>query len=178
MTHEFAGRMIDRARRAPQTVDRDWMPIGRPAIAGVQIAEIRNVVIRSGVLTEFFRPEWFEPRFRPDHAIHMELLPGGISAWHCHRRQSDVITPVRGQLRFGLYDDRPDSPSYKAFVMVHASVARPISVRVPPGVWHAIKNPSGEAAAYVVLNDEPFDYAEPDDWTLPPGTDAIPHSLD
>lgn len=170
--------MLAQARRAPQTVTSDWMPVGGIAIEGVQIKEIRNVTIRSGILTECFRPEWFTPPFAAAHVIHMALLPGGVSSWHCHKRQADVIVPVRGQLRIGVYDDREDSPTYKAFQMLHVSVARPVAIRVPPLVWHGIKNPTGQEAAYIVVNDIVYEYDEPDDWTLPSGCDAIPHSLD
>jgi dTDP-4-dehydrorhamnose 3,5-epimerase len=61
---------------------------------------------------------------------------------------------------------------------VNASIARPIAIRVPPLVWHAIKNPTNEPAAYIVINDLPYSYEDPDDWTLPPGSNAIPHSLE
>lgn len=170
--------MLEHARRAPQTVTADWNPVAQQEIAGVQLKEMKNVVIRSGVLTECFRPEWFHPPFQAAHVVYMALLPGGISSWHCHRRQNDVIVTVRGQLRIGLYDDRPESATYKSFSQMNLSVARPKAVRVPPLVWHAIRNPTGEEAAYIVVNDEVFNYEEPDDWILPPGSDAIPHRLD
>ena len=147
-------------------------------MAGVQVKEMKNVVIRSGVLTECFRPEWFDAEFHAAHVVYMAVLPGGLSSWHCHKRQNDVIVPVRGQLRIGLYDDRPESATYGNFSLLHASVARPMALRVPPLVWHAVKNPTGEEAAYIVVNDEVFNYSEPDDWILPPGSDAIPYRLD
>lgn len=170
--------MLDHARRAPATVTADWQPIEPSAIHGVQIKEIKNVAIRSGVLTECYRAEWFENPFLAGHVVYMALIAGGMSSWHCHRRQRDVIVPVSGQLRLGLYDDREDSPTYRRFKMLHLSMSRPMAVRVPPLVWHAIKNPTSEPAAYIVMNDEPYRYDEPDDWILPPGSAAIPHSLD
>ena len=170
--------MLAQARRASQTVTSDWMPIGAVSIPGVQIKEIKNVAIRSGLLTECFRPEWFDPPFQAAHVVHMALLPGGLSSWHCHRTQADVIVAVRGQLRIGVYDDRSDSPTYKAFRLLNVSVARPVAIQVPPLVWHAIKNPTGQEAAYIVVNDRVFNYEEPDDWILPRDSDAIPHSLD
>ena len=166
--------MIEQARRAPQTVTADWAPVTPPSVEGVRIKEIRNVVIRSGVLTECFRPEWFGPSFQAAHIVHMALLPGGLSNWHCHRRQSDVILAVRGQLRIGLYDGRAESTTYRSFSALNVSIARPTAVFVPPLVWHAIKNPSGQESAYIVVNDEVFDYAAPDDWTLPPDRTRFP----
>ena len=170
--------MLDQARRAPQTVTSDWEPLEPIGISGVQIKEIKNVVIRSGVLTECFRPEWFEGTFEARHVVYMALLAGGLSSWHCHRRQRDVIIPVVGQLRLGLYDGRPDSGTTGCFKALNVSVQRPAAIEVPTLVWHAIKNPTGEPAAYIVVNDEPYRYEEPDDWILPSGSAAIPHSLD
>jgi dTDP-4-dehydrorhamnose 3,5-epimerase len=169
---------LAQARQAGQTVTSDWQPVNPIAIPGVEVKEIRNVVIRSGVLTECYRPEWFEDPFHAGHVVYMSLIAGGVSAWHCHRRQKDVIVPVSGQLRIGLYDDRPDSPAFRCFHLLHASIARPTAIRVPPLVWHAIKNPTTEPAAYIVVNDLPFCYEDPDDWTLPHGSNAIPHTLD
>lgn len=170
--------MLSQAQRAPQTVTADWVPVKPQVIGGVQIKELKNVVVRSGILTECYRPEWFDPPLRAAHVIHMALVPGGISSWHCHRRQSDAIIAVRGQLRIGLYDDRSESPTYKSFELMHVGIYRPTIVSIPPLVWHAIKNPAGQEAAYVVINNEVYDYEEPDDWILPPGSSAIPHSLD
>jgi len=170
--------MLKEARRASPTVTADWVSVKALPIKGVEIKEIRNVVIRSGILTECFRPEWFARSFQAAHVVYMSLLPGGISSWHCHGQQSDVIIPVSGQLRIGLYDDRLESETYQSFHLLNVSVARPAAVLVPPHVWHAIKNPSGEGASYIVVNDQVFNYAEPDDWILPPGSSAIPFSLD
>lgn len=170
--------MQSEAARAPQTMNAEWEPVRPLAIPGVQIKEIKNVVVRSGVLTECYRSEWFEPSFHALHIVHMSLLAGGGSSWHCHRHQSDVVIPVLGQLRIGLYDDRSESSSYRCFEMLHVSVARPVAVYVPPLVWHAVKNPTNESAAYVVANDKPYSYEEPDDWILPIGSPGIPHSLD
>ncbi len=170
--------MLEQARRAPQTVTADWEPVSPQRMAGVQVKEIKNVAIRSGILTECFRPEWFDPQFKASHVVYMALLPGGVSSWHCHRCQSDVIVTVRGHLRVGLYDDRPDSGTYRSFSQLNLNVARPMALRVPPLVWHAIRNPGGQEAAYIVVNDEVYHYEAPDDWILPPGSDAIPYSLD
>jgi dTDP-4-dehydrorhamnose 3,5-epimerase len=178
MQDTLEGTVLSSARRAAQTVSADWQPVAPLGIQGVQVKEISNVAIRSGVLTECYRPEWFQDPFDAGHVVYMSLIAGGVSAWHCHRRQRDVIVPVSGQLRLGLYDDRPDSPSYRCFKLLNLSILRPMAVRVPPLVWHAIKNPTTEGAAYIVVNDEPYHYENPDDWILPTGSNAIPHVLD
>ena len=177
MAQSPEGRALSEALRSPQTVSADWQSVIPLGIQGVQVKEIRNVAIRSGVLTECYRPEWFDDPFQAGHVVYMALMAGGVSSWHCHRHQRDVIVAVAGQIRVGLYDDRPDSSTCGRFKLLNLAAARPMAVRVPPLVWHAIKNPTGEPAAYIVVNDEPYQYEEPDDWIVPPGSNAIPHSL-
>lgn len=89
-----------------------------------------------------------------------------------------MIIPVEGQMRVGIYDDRADSPSFETFRALEIAAARPVAIYVPSGVWHAIKNPTSESAAYVVVNDKPFDYEEPDDWTVSMGSHEFPYDLD
>lgn len=155
----------------------DWQPIGQPRIDGLEIREIRNVVFRSGVLTELYRSEWFDPPLSVAHVVHVSMLPGTTSTWHYHARQRDVIVPVQGQLRIGFYDDREQSPTYRTTLVVNVGIMRPNYVIVPPGIWHALANPTHESASYVVLNDQPFVYDDPDDWILPMGCESIPCSL-
>ena len=170
--------MLEQARRAPVTMTEKWQPVGQMQIAGLEVHEIKNVIFRNGVLTELFRDEWFDPPLAVRHIVHVAMLPGATSTWHCHKSQRDIIFPVRGQFRVGLYDDRPESPTYRASAVINAGVMRPGYYFVPPGVWHALKNPTHETAAYVVINDEPYMYDDPDDWILPVGAAAIPCKLD
>ena len=170
--------MTSRGQRARQTVTDAWMPVRRDLISDVLVREAKNVVIRSGVLTELYRPEWFPPEYTVRHAVHMSMLPRSESAWHSHRSQTDIIMVIRGQLRVGLFDDRKDSPTYTKFNLLHLSIARPTMVFVPPGVWHAIRNSTEDEGSYIVFNDEPYNYEEPDDWVLAVGDERIPHRLD
>lgn len=166
------------AHRAPATITSDWLPVERPKINGLEIREIRNVVYRNGVLTELFRGEWIDPSFSIAHAIFVTMLPQSTSSWHCHAHQRDIIVPVQGQFRTGFYDDRESSPSYKTSLVVNAGILRPTFFVVPPGVWHALRNPTNESASYVVFNDQPYIHDNPDDWILPIDSEVIPCSLD
>lgn len=166
------------ARRAPATNKSDGLPAGQPEIDGLEIKELRNVVYRNGALTELFQGEWFEPEFKVAHAIYVAMLPHSSSTWHCHAHQRDIIVPVQGQFRIGFYDDREDSPSYRTSLVINAGILRPTFCLVPPGIWHALRNPTNESASYVVFNDRAYIHDNPDDWILPIGTEAIPCSLE
>ena len=170
--------MLEQARRAAVTMTEDWQPVGQARIDGFEVHEIKNVVLRNGILTELFREEWFDPPFPVRHVTYVSMLPGSTSTWHCHKRQRDIILSVQGQMRIGVYDDRPQSPTYRASLLVNTAICRPSYHVVPAGVWHAIRNPTHETAAYVVINDEPYVYNDPDDWILPVGAEAIPCRLE
>ena len=87
---------------------------------------------------QLLRSEWFDPPFDVRHVVHVTMMPGSVSAWHCHLRRCDVILPVLGQFRLAFYDDREDSPAYRTSLVVDAGIVRPTYFVVPTGVWHAI----------------------------------------
>jgi dTDP-4-dehydrorhamnose 3,5-epimerase len=170
--------MMTDAQRAKQTVDAAWDPVAPPAIDGVTVREVKSVVIGNGVLTELFRGGWFGDDTPARHVVLVTLLPGRVSQWHAHRAQRDLVFPIRGHIKAGLYDDREGSPTYRATMTAIFNLQRPRALFVPPGVWHALKNVGNDEAAYVVVNDVAYDYVEPDDWLLPMGSPRIPLDLD
>lgn len=164
--------------QAKQTLDENWDPLRPSPIDGLYLKDVKNVIYQNGVLTELFRPEWFDADFNVGHIVHVQLLPGRVTQWHRHREQRDIVFPVRGTIRMGFYDSREDSPTCGKGWVVNFNLYRPRYVFIPQGVWHSLKNIGPEEAVYVVVNDVPFYYDKPDDWLLPAGSDAIPVSLD
>lgn len=165
-------------RQAKQTVTADWNTISPPPIDGLFVKDVKNVIYRNGTLTELYRSEWFEDHFPVQHVTHVSIIPGKTTQWHRHRKQRDIVFPVRGYVRIGFYDGREDSPTYRESCVITFNLARPRYVYIPPGVWHSLRNVGTDEAVYIVLNDVVFDYEDPDDWLLPPGSEAIPVSLD
>lgn len=164
--------------QARQSITKTWDPLKPPPIEGVKLTDVKNVVMKSGMLTELFREEWFED-FPVRHVIMASMLPGAVTNWHCHKTQGDIIFPVAGQIRIGLYDSRVDSPTCNVGCTFNFNLHRPRYLVVPTGVWHALRNTNpAEPASYVVINDVVYDYEAPDDWTLAPGAPEIPVSLD
>ncbi len=164
--------------QARQTVTAEWDPINPPPIEGVRVVDVKNVIYRGGVLTELYRPEWFADESPISHVVHVSILPGATTQWHCHHNQRDIVFPVRGQIRIGLYDSRPQSPTKGAGCVLHFNLHRPRYLVIPTGVWHALRNTGTDEGVYVVLNDIAFEYEDPDDWTLATGSPDIPVSMD
>ena len=56
-------------------------------------------------------------------------------------------------------------------------MARPVMVVVPPGVYHRLRNESGAPAGYIVVIDELYDNADPDNWRIEPKSVELPDIL-
>ena len=60
---------------------------------------------------------------------------GAIKAWKRHREATlNLIVPV-GEIKFVLYDDRPDSDDFGKKIVVHLSKNNYNRMTVPPMIW-------------------------------------------
>ena len=65
------------------------------------------------------------------------MKEGIIKAWHGHVYQSQWNYVVTGQIRVALYDDRPNSSTYKETMeFILGDEAKPMAYFFPPGVLH------------------------------------------
>jgi dTDP-4-dehydrorhamnose 3,5-epimerase len=146
-------------------------------ITGVHIHELGNVITRSGFMTEIFRTDWPLTGITVRQINWVQLNPGAVTDWHVHTRQTDHIIGVGGNIKVALWDGRPSSPSQGESDIVRIGAMRPVMVIVPPGVWHGLRNESGEAAGYVNVIDEAYDHKDPDNRRLSPHATEIPDIL-
>ena len=150
----------------------------KPAqIAGVHIHELGNVITRSGYLTEIFRADWSVVGISVRQILWIQLNPGAVTDWHVHAKQTDHLVGVGGNIKLALWDARDGSSSKGTTEIIRFGSVRPILVIVPPGVWHGLRNESGEPAGYVNVTDEAFDHENPDNWRLSPHSTDIPDIL-
>lgn len=149
----------------------------RRLIDGVQLQEMPNILTRNGVTTEVVRPEWDIGRVPIRHMIHVTLRAHAISAWHCHRRQTDRVFVTDGTLRVVLYDDREASPTRGALDVLHLGRMRPATLLIPPCVWHGLQNLEDRSSGFINFFDHAYCYEDPDEWRLPADTDAIPYAF-
>jgi dTDP-4-dehydrorhamnose 3,5-epimerase len=162
------------ARKDAAHITSDW-ELMTERIAGVRLREVRNIITANGVTTELFRKDWGIAEAEITAMIYVTLRPGAISAWHMHQLKTDHLFTVGGALRLVLYDGREGSGSTGRVEVLNLSPLRPALVVVPPGVWHGIQALSPEPGCFVNFFDREYDYADPDDWRLPPDTQEIPY---
>ena len=164
----------DRAVKDRAHIDGNWV-LDRRLIEGVVVREVRSVITANSVTTEICRSDWGIVDGAVEQTIHVSMRGNAISAWHQHRQRWDYLFVVGGHLRVVLHDPRPDSPTRGQVDVFHLSPQRPQLLAVPPSVWHGAQNLSNGVSSFVNLFNKPYDYADPDEWRLPPDSDQIPY---
>lgn len=119
-------------------------------ISGVMIREIKKFVDERGWLAEIFREDEVEKAHRPVMGYISMTQPGIARGPHEHTDQADFFAFI-GPSNFKIYlwDNRRDSPTFKAKQVLFAGEESPQSVIIPPGVVHAYRN-VGETTGLVV----------------------------
>lgn len=163
--------------RDPQSVRAGGKRAAAPNIEGVQLIELGNVLTRSGWMAEVFRADWNGISISPQQVNWVELAPNGVTDWHRHMRQIDHLVGVGGVIKLALWDGRAGSPTSDRADVFRFGAMRPAMVIVPPGVWHALRNESGQPAGYLNFIDRLYDYENPDNWRLPSGSPDAPPIL-
>jgi dTDP-4-dehydrorhamnose 3,5-epimerase len=111
--------------------------------------DVRDVIVRRlqryddsrGWLTELFRHDELPAEFLPVMAYISSTLPGITRGPHEHVNQADLfcfLGPSNFKLR--MWDNRPDSPTYRRVMTIVAGEDNPHVVIVPKGVVHAYQN--------------------------------------
>jgi len=168
--------MSTQGTKDPQTTDADWRLSDSP-IRGVVFRESSNIVTARSVVRECYRKDWALHDREIRHIIAVSSWPRQIMGWHKHLIQTDHLFPIKGSFKAVLYDDRDDSPSYRAIHVLQLSDLRPGVLVIPPGIWHAFENLTAEPATLLNYFDREFCYEDPDEYKLPLDSPEIPYSF-
>lgn len=111
------------------------------AIQGVTVRDLRKYLDERGWLAELFRHDDLEAEFYPQMGYVSQSEPGVQRGPHEHIDQADLfcfIGPSNFKMR--LWDNRPDSETYRHMMTLFAGQDSPKSVLVPKGVVHVYRN--------------------------------------
>ena len=169
--------MLQGATKDKGHISPNW-EFDHDLIDGVALKEVRNIVTRSGVTTELFRPDWVVTGENVQHMVHVSYRGRAVSAWHMHDIQTDHIVPLTGTLRVVLFDDRPESGTRGKLNVFNLSIMRPSILVIPPKLWHGVQNLEASGGSFINYFDQPYNYAEPDEWRLPWDSDQIPYQFE
>lgn len=147
------------------------------AIEGVVVRRLEPHVDERGSLTEVLRSDW--PEFtRFGQAIVTLNHPGVIRGWHWHRRQTDVIVVLVGRVVVPLYDGRQGSATFGEVQEHVLDASCPMTLFIPPGVYHGYRTISRDPAIIVNFPDQTYDPLSPDEERVPHDAQHIPYDWD
>ena len=136
-----------------------------PAIAGLEVRELRRFADDGGSLVELLRLEGAATGFDGfvlRQVTYAAVQPGAIKAFHVHREQTDVwFVRPEDRLLLVLLDVRADSPTREVRQRLVLGDGRATLVRIPPGVAHGCRNLGAAPASLVYFTDRQF-APEPD----------------
>jgi dTDP-4-dehydrorhamnose 3,5-epimerase len=115
------------------------------SIAGVVWKPLRKYHDARGWLCELFRHDEVPAEFHPVMAYISMTQPGIARGPHEHVAQADFFCFLGpGNFKVYLWDNRPQSQTYRTRETEVVGTDRPMALIVPPGVVHAYKNTSSE----------------------------------
>ena len=149
----------------------------QPLIDGVLVRRAVTHVDDRGTLTEIYDPAWGLSDQPLVYLYQSTLRPGKVKGWIQHHVQTDRLFVGAGFLRFVLYDDRPESPTYRCINQIYISEQNRGIITIPSYVWHAVHNVGSSEALFMNLPTLPYNHENPDKYRLPLDTDLIPFSF-
>jgi dTDP-4-dehydrorhamnose 3,5-epimerase len=159
-----------------QKVTPDGKPVAR-RIHGVVLRQTITHVDNRGTLCEVYDPRWGISDLPIVYIYQFTILPGIVKGWAKHLKKDDRIFVTKGRVRIGLYDDRPDSPTYQMTNDLYLSDLHRSLVIIPKGVYHALQAIGDQEAVCISMPTVAYDFEDPDVYRLPPNTDLIPLSF-
>lgn len=88
------------------------------------------------------------------------VYPGIVKGWHMHKKMTLNYIVLKGNIRFVLYDDRPESSTYKKIQEIYIGENNYEMVTVPPLVWNGFRGIGTEEAFVINFTDMPHDSKE------------------
>ena len=158
-----------------QTVDAQGRNIAK-GIYGVVVHRLITHSDERGSLTELYRQSW---GIHPDGLVYAKLItvrPGKKKGFVKHLKQDDRMCILYGGAQYVLYDDRPDSPTYKLVQEINRDEHSRSMLIIPAGVYHAVRCISSTDLVMVNLPNNLYDHANPDKYRLPLVNDVIPYA--
>lgn len=127
--------------------------IASPHILDVRTVKFRVFADERGQFMETFRKEWFPDRsWEIIQSNRSHSAPGVLRGLHYHHHQVDYWQLIEGEIKVGLADLRPWSPTYHATEIIELSADQPVGLFIPVGVAHGFYAKTAATLLYLVDN--------------------------
>jgi dTDP-4-dehydrorhamnose 3,5-epimerase len=122
-------------------------------IADVIVANVRAIKDDRGKFAETFRASWFpETNWSRFQTNRSDSVAGVLRGLHYHFHQVDYWNVIRGQIRVGLADLRPQSPTFLKSATIELTADNMLGLFIPIGVAHGFTALTDCTLTYIVNN--------------------------
>ncbi len=147
-------------------------------IDGVVISPLSQIANSQGKIMHMLRCD--DPHFKAFGEVYFSCVyPGVVKGWHLHTRMTINYAVPHGQIKFVLFDDRPNSPTRGQLQEHLLGPDNYLLVSVPPLIWNGFmglgKEMSIVANCATIPHDpqeierrDPFDLSVPYQWDKKP----------
>lgn len=130
----------------PSDISEEWLSAqtyskSSGLLDGIVVRQLKPIMDGRGELIELWSRPWVEELGLVDsvHVYQTFTDYGVVKCWHLHEDHTDQFTVTRGKLQLCMVDLRESSPTYLQYSTVVLGTARPLLVKIPPGVLHGWK---------------------------------------
>lgn len=146
-------------------------------LAGVVMRKAVTISDSRGTVCEIYDERWNVSDKPIVFVYQVSIRPKQIKGWVVHRTYDDRSFVSQGTIKFVLYDDRPDSPTYQRLNVLYLSEYERGYISIPAGVFHALENVGDTDAMFINMPTKGYNHANPDKYRLPLENDLIPYSF-
>jgi dTDP-4-dehydrorhamnose 3,5-epimerase len=147
-------------------------------IEGVVVNYRPLIADKRGEIIEVYNPAWGLHAAPLVYVYQSTLRPKAIKGWVVHEKQDDRIFVSSGVLRWVLFDNRRESPTYKLLNQFVFSDRNRALLVIPAGVIHAVQNIGETEALFINMPTRPYSHSDPDKYRLPLQNELIPFAFD
>jgi dTDP-4-dehydrorhamnose 3,5-epimerase len=142
-------------------------------IDGVVITPLKQIFDERGKVMHMLRED--SPVFSRFGEIYFSCThPGVVKAWHLHKLMTLNYAVISGEIKFVLYDDRPDSKTKGEIHEFFISPENYMLVTVPPLIWNGFK--SVGVSPSIVANCSTLPHSPEELIRKPPDSPEIPYT--
>ena len=128
-------------------------------IAGVTIAQRKIIPDDRGKIMHILKNS--DEQFTSFGEVYCSTVyPGIVKAWHLHEKMTLNYIVLKGNIKFVLFDGRPESKTYRELQEIIIGENNYVMVTVPPLVWNGFKGIGTKEAFVINFTDIPHDPLE------------------
>ena len=128
-------------------------------IQGVEIIKKNQIVDDRGIILHMLRVD--DKNYKKFGEIYFSTVrPNKIKGWHLHKKMTLNYAVVFGEIKFVLYDSRPNSKTKGQIQKFLLSQSNYKFISVPPLIWNGFKGIGNKTAIVANCADLPHDKEE------------------